>query len=333
MKPYLLDQCPGCGHGEILAAFPGGPASDNSLGRLLKRADAPALPGFNLAAHARSEWSVCGHCALMFARSRPQADGLEAWYPPLFQLSEERGYNTAPLPQTYIDGKRRGAEKLFQDFDALGLFAGATSLIHFRTGPGHFLDIVRRKYPALEVYGLEYFEHPAAFAQSLVGSNRVARISAPEPVSPFPVQRFDLIIANHFLTHAHEPRKFLGYLRGLLSDTGTLVLYNELDHDLSFASMTAYPRGLNFFHKQLYTRSSLNAFVRSCGFAPEEISKPKNGKPSKYITLRCTPADPAPAPASEPEHALRLLRTWRRKHRLYRALRWVIDPVRRLISR
>jgi SAM-dependent methyltransferase len=331
-QPILLDHCPGCGHGDILPALRAGSASDNSLGRLLKgtRLD---LPGFNLAANARSEWSVCSHCALMFARRRPSPEGLARWYPPLFQLSEERGYNTAPLPEAYLAGKLKSAESLFSLIDSHGVLAGAKSLIHFRTGPGHLLELVRRNYPGIDVYGLEYFEHPAAYAQSLVGKDRVAQISVPEPQHPFPVAKFDVVVANHFLTHAHEPRKFVDYLRSILSEQGTLVIYNELDHDRSLRSMTAYPRGLNFFHKQLFTRPSLMAFMKSCGFDPQDISVSKSGRPSKYITLLCKPATPVPQSAGRPEQAVRLLQGWFRMHRFYQKLRFAIDPARRLLSR
>lgn len=316
-----------------MPALNGTRQSDNSLGRLLKSNGSPSFPHFDLAVHARSQWSVCGHCALLFARRRPAAEGLADWYPKLFQLSEERGYNTAPLPQAYLEGKRQSAEKLLRQIEARGVLASAKSLIHFRTGPGHLLDIVRKKYPGMEVYGLEYFEHPAAYAQGLVGEGRIARIATPEPEHPFPVRKFDVIIANHFLTHAHEPRKFLTYLRSILSEQGTLVVYNELDHDRSLRSMTAYPRGLNFFHKQLFTRPSLIAFVKSCGFDPQDVSISAGGRPSKYITLVCKPAAAVPQSSGEPEQASRLLQSWFRKHQLYRSLRFIIDPARRLFAR
>jgi SAM-dependent methyltransferase len=331
-QPILLDHCPACNHDGIIEALPQAMTSDNSLGRLLKNGAKLALPGFDLAAHRRSRWSVCSHCALIFARSRPSPEGLSLWYPPLFQLSEERGYNTAPLPQAYLAGKRQSAEKLFRQIDAQGVLAQAKSLIHFRTGPGHFLDMVRKKYSQIEVYGLEYFEHPAAYAKELVGEDRVAQISTPEPEHPFPVQKFDVIVANHFLTHAHEPRKFLDYLRSILSEQGTLIVYNELDHDRSLRSMTAYPRGLNFFHKQLFTRPSLLAFLKSCGFEPQDISAAALGRPSKYITLFCKPAAAKQPQRGEPGKAAKLLRSWFRKHRLYRSFRFVIDPARRLFS-
>jgi SAM-dependent methyltransferase len=327
----LLEACPACGHGELLRAFPDTLASDNSLGRLAGKRGVPEFPGFDVREHLLSLWSVCGHCALMFARRRPSSARLAEWYPPLFQLSEERGYNTAPLPESYLRGKREGAEKLHRLLGRHGVFAGAKSLIHFRTGPGHLLDAVKRGHPEIDVYGLEYFEHPANHAKTLVGADKVKRIAEPEPANPFPLNRFDVIIANHFLTHAHEPVAFLRYLRGLLSETGKLVIYNELDHALSFRSMTAYPRGLNFFHKQLFTRASLDAFVRAQGLEPVEIDTAPDGKRPKYIMLLCSPANATSVASGDAKAALSLIRSWRQNHRLYRTLRFVIEPVRRAL--
>jgi SAM-dependent methyltransferase len=292
-----LTSCPGCSHDRLIPALPGSGRSDNSLGRLLGRPLPIDINGFDLAAHAKSAWSVCGNCGLMFAANRPDAQGLESWYPPLFQLSEERGYNTWPLPPNYI---------------------------------GHFLESVRRAYPHLDAYGLEYFEHPARYAKQLMGESRVAQISTPEPKHPFPVKRFDVIVANHFLTHAHEPKAFLAYLRSILSDTGTLVITNELDHALSFKSLTAYPRGLNFFHKQLFTRATLIPFLASCGFSSIDISEAP-GKTPKYIMLLCRKAAEVPQAPQDSKPPLALIRGWRWKHRAYRTFRFAIDPARRLL--
>jgi SAM-dependent methyltransferase len=325
-----LTSCPGCSHDRLIPALPGSGRSDNSLGRLLGRPLPIDINGFDLAAHAKSAWSVCGNCGLMFAANRPDAQGLESWYPPLFQLSEERGYNTWPLPPNYIEGKRRAAAQLFERLNKTGIFEGAKTLIHFRTGPGHFLESVRRAYPHLDAYGLEYFEHPARHAKQLMGESRVAQISTPEPKHPFPVKRFDVIVANHFLTHAHEPKAFLAYLRSILSDTGTLVITNELDHALSFKSLTAYPRGLNFFHKQLFTRATLIPFLASCGFSSIDISEAP-GKTPKYIMLLCRKAAEVPQAPQDSKPPLALIRGWRWKHRAYRTFRFAIDPARRLL--
>lgn len=328
-----LGACPCCGHGELRAILPAKLASDNSLGRLLGKDLGPALSGFDLRANAKSDWSVCEYCALIFARNRPSSAKLADWYPILFQISEERNYNTAQLPTAYIENKKRGAEKLFQQLDAHGIFAGARSLIQFRTGPGHFLDIARQSYPHLDVYGLEYFEHPAKYAAQLLGSDRIARISLPEPTHPFDAGPFDVVVANHFLTHAHEPRKFLEYLKSILSDKGTLVLMNELDHARSLKSMTAYSRGLNFFHKQLFTRDTLRSFIRSCGLTATDISVDRKGKKAKEVMLLCRKGPPEAPQRGRPSDAAALFRSWRLKNRFYMKLRFVIDPIRSATKR
>jgi SAM-dependent methyltransferase len=328
---HHLQNCPACNHTGVQAVFPG-LTGDNTLARLLNEPLPFALPGFDLAAHATSDWHACKNCALLFARNRPDATGLDQWYPKLFQYSEERNYNIAPLPQAYLDGKARSAQKFFAEIESHGVFAKAKSLIHFRTGPGHFLAEAKKAHPGLDIYGLEYFEHPAAYARTLVGGDNIEVIALPEPKHGFARETFDVVVANHFLTHAHDPGALMTYFRQILSEDGTLVLYNELDHDLSLKSMTAYARGLNFFHKQLFSRQTLLPFVESCGFAVTDISTRKNGKLPKYVTLLCRKAAAKPMQKSDHAAALKLLQSWRRKHIFYKFGKPVIDPIRRLVA-
>jgi SAM-dependent methyltransferase len=328
---HSLIKCPACDHSEMHSVF-SGHAPDNSLARLAKKPLPFLLPGFDVIAHAVSDWHVCRHCALLFAKNRPDVKGTSNWYPQLFQHSEERSYNTPELPLAYVEGKARSSKEFLNFLGQHDLFKHAKSLIQFRTGPGHLLSEAEKQYPGLDVYGLEYFEHPAAYARTLVGKEKIAVIDVPEPKHPFALRTFDVIIANHFLTHAHDPRALMTYFRSILSDAGTLVIYNELDHDLSLKSMTAYARGLNFFHKQLFTRKTLIGFVQACGFAVEEIIAAGPAKKRKYITLLCRKAEPHAIPKGNPAEAAKLLQSWRRKHRFYKFAKPLIDPVRKLMA-
>lgn len=328
---HSLSNCPACDSTNLQLVFSTW-TGDNTLARLVDKPLPFALPGFDLPAHATSAWHICRHCALLFARNRPDAAGLAQWYPQLFQYSEERSYNTATLPQSYLDGKAKAARALLADIEPYGVFTNAKSLVQFRTGPGHFLAEAKANHPGLDVYGLEYFEHPAAYARTLVGDDRIEIISLPEPRPRFARKTFAVVVANHFLTHAHDPKVLMANFRDILSDDGTLVLYNELDHDLSLKSMTAYARGLNFFHKQLFSRATLLPFVESCGFAVKDISVRKNGKLPKYVTLLCQKAASKPMPKGDATAALKLLQSWRRKHTLYRFGKPVIDSIRKLVA-
>jgi SAM-dependent methyltransferase len=314
------------------AAFPGEPF-DNTVARLIGKPLPIELPGFDLEAHATSNWSVCMHCALMFAANRPDLDKLPNWYPQLFEYSEERNYNTEVIPDSYLAGKAKAAKTLFADMQANHVLNGSARLIHFRCGPGHLLKYASDARLGLDVFGLEYFEHPANHAKQLVGDDRIAIIDVPDPVQPFGNRRFEVIVSNHFLTHAHNPAKLLRYYHQLLAEDGKLVIYNEQDHDLSLKSMTAYGRGINFFHNQLFTADTLSRFLLAHGFKSRVISTAKPGKKQKYATLLCTKVVAEPMRRGKPERALALLRSWRRKHRLYQATRPVVDPVRKLLRR
>lgn len=328
---HSLTNCPACDHSQMTAVFPR-QNPDNSLARLVDKPLPFPLPGFDLTKHAISDWHVCNACALLFAKNRPKAEGLALWYPQLFEYSEERGYNTAVLSNLYVEGKAKAAKALFKIFDSHNLFKSSKSVLHFRTGPGHLLAEAKKHYPDLDVYGLEYFEHPAAYARTLVGDDNIAEINLPEPKHPFAIKNFDIVISNHFLTHAHDPRALMTYFRNILSDAGTLVIYNELDHDLSLKSMTAYARGLNFFHKQLFTRKTLIGFVQASGFSVEDISTEIKGKKPKYITLLCRKATAIPMQKGDALQASKLLRSWRNKHAFYKFGKPLIDPIRKLVA-
>jgi SAM-dependent methyltransferase len=82
---------------------------------------------------------------------------------------------------------------------------------------------------------------------------------------------FDLIVANHLLTHAVHPREALATIRQRLAPGGHLYLYNEPDEGDFLDSGKSIFNTLNAFHLQTFDGASLARALQSAGFEPVYI--------------------------------------------------------------
>jgi hypothetical protein len=136
-------------------------------------------------------------------------------------------------------------------------------VLELRTRVGSISDALHRLFRA-EVQILTLFE-----TQQFV-IEEVYRIPTKIPIDydrfqiPFDGP-FDLIVANHMLTHAVRPREFLATLAGHLAPGGHLYLYNEMNEDeylVEGKSMFNF----NPFHMQAFSRRSLQRALAANGF-------------------------------------------------------------------
>ena len=77
---------------------------------------------------------------------------------------------------------------------------------------------------------------------------------------------FDLIIANHMLTHVVRPRQFLDSVRRRLRPGGHLYLYNEPDDAGYLLEGKSMFGVLNAFHLQAFDGPSLTRALAANGF-------------------------------------------------------------------
>lgn len=317
VHPIILNRCPTCGGGDFARVFRSEGVRHNSLARL-DAAEAPqgVERGF-YSDFDNPRWTVCKACGLAFAGVRPSNDGLEDWYLPLFKVCEERGYDTLPLPEDYVAGKRETHDRLHGILDGAGLIPSGARLLHVRCATGGLLELARDRNGA-DVWGLDFFSSCAAYANLRLGEDRVAQMIAPEPENPFPQKVFDVIVANHMVTHSHDPAALIGHFREWLADDGVLVVYNEPDHALTLNSATAYPRGLNFFHKQLFTEATFIASMRAWGFEPTrvEVAGADAKKFQKNMMFACRKSASVAPPPGDWRGIAGALRGWSRKRRL-----------------
>jgi SAM-dependent methyltransferase len=82
---------------------------------------------------------------------------------------------------------------------------------------------------------------------------------------------FDLVVANHLLTHAVHPQKTLATIRQRLGPGGHLYLYNEPDERDFLENGKSMFNTLNAFHLQTFDSASLARALQSAGFEPVYI--------------------------------------------------------------
>lgn len=332
----LLNRCPCCGGHELLAPLPPDAPYDNGLeswvrsGRIKRFGDYPASD------FARVEWRVCGHCALIFCLKRPALANSESWYGELFRAVERREYAVSPLPEIYLTNQQSFAREFVGLLKAHNVLDGVKSALHLRCNAGYILNGVRSVAPGCEVYGIEYFDAPAEHARAMLGADAVSVIRMPEPRNPFARRTFDLILAEHFMIHAHDPAGFLDYLAELLNSGGKLVVFNEQDHGKTLQSGIHYRRGINFFHKQLFTRDTLQGFLQSRGFGVVELPHPAGRKwavSNNSVLFVCRRGQAVPMPAGDVAGAMSLMRNWWTQHRRRTRFGWFTAPLSRLKHR
>jgi SAM-dependent methyltransferase len=318
-----LKQCPACKSTALAPAFASESPAHNSLSRLGNDLPPGIDPAF-LKAFNKIHWSICKDCGLIFAGLRPAGAGNSAWYLPLFKHSEERGYDSFPLPEKYVSSKAKSNARLYEIIAAKGLIPQGARLIQVRCATGELLRLAKQHLDA-DVWGLDFFSSCVAHANAILGETRVAQMTEPEPHNPFPQKKFDVIIANHMITHAHEPESLLGRFREWLSDDGVLIVYNEPDHQLTLKSFKAYPRGINFFHKQLFTEATFISSMRCWGFEPERIRVPGDDarKFEKNMMFVCRKQKPIKAAKGDWKQGARLLRGWETRRRIAKFLRLI----------
>jgi SAM-dependent methyltransferase len=77
---------------------------------------------------------------------------------------------------------------------------------------------------------------------------------------------FDLVVANHLMTHSVRPAEFLAEVRRHLSPGGHLYLYNEMDDGEFLSRGKSMFNSFNAFHFQTFDAPSLVRMLASQGF-------------------------------------------------------------------
>jgi SAM-dependent methyltransferase len=119
------------------------------------------------------------------------------------------------------------------------------------------------------------FESQRLIVEELYGIECSDLIDYDQFTIPF-TGTFDLIVANHMLTHIVRLDRFFNEVRAHLRPGGHLYLYNELEEAFVFESGKSIVNSLNPVHLQTFDRASLMRLLKVNGFEVTFIKR-RNG--------------------------------------------------------
>lgn len=262
---HSLTECPACECAELTAVD-----MPNDLKYLPPDQITPTLI-------LDSSFALCPTCGLLFARNRESLEEMQEYYS-LFAKLEKKEYAVYPPPREFVEVQSRFAETVTGWLDRAGVLKPEMRVLNLRCECGAILARLRDHYGMTHLYGLDHFESNCQYARDDFGLPNVDLLDPAVTRIPFADTKYELILANHQVTHALRPMELLDELRGLLAPDGVLVLFNEVDHAHLLQSGPAYGRGVINFHKQLLTRGSLENMCALAGLDPQFIWRDDAGQ-------------------------------------------------------
>jgi SAM-dependent methyltransferase len=147
-------------------------------------------------------------------------------------------------------------------------------VLEVRSRAGTIVQGLRRYYGAT-VAVMPIFESQRLIVEELYGIQCSDLIDYDQFTIPFE-GTFDLIVANHLLTHIVRLDRFFSEVRAHLRPGGHLYLYNEIDEAFVFESGKSIVNTLNPVHLQSFDRASLMRLLKANGFEVTFIKR-RNG--------------------------------------------------------
>jgi SAM-dependent methyltransferase len=257
------------------------------------------------AASTRADYALCHRCGVVFARRRPvgerfrflvehfeetigrvsadasrgtkvlgsrrltadESDQLRARaVQPMFVSEVPRPKNRQHLPQLLRDRLAVAAH-----VEIIGSLVRLQNprVLEIRPRFGAIGGALRRLYGG-ETCALPLFEVQQLLVREVYGSSADHLLDYDAFSIPYS-GCFDLIVANHLVTHAVRPQEALATIRQRLAPGGHLYLYNEPDERDFLESGKSIFNTLNAFHLQTFDGASLARALQSAGFEPVYI--------------------------------------------------------------
>jgi SAM-dependent methyltransferase len=254
------------------------------------------------AAATRADYSLCHRCGVVFARRRALGPRfrflVEHFEETIGRVPADQSRGTKVLGSrrlTEEDGRQlraRAAQPMFVSEvprpknrqhlpqllrDRLAVAAhveilgslvklNAPRVLEIRPRFGAIGGALRRLYGG-ETFALPLFEAQQLLVREVYGTCAEHLLDYDAFSIPYS-GCFDLIIANHLLTHAVHPREVLATIRQRLAPGGHLYLYNEPDESDFLDGGKSIFNTLNAFHLQTFDAASLARALQSAGFEP-----------------------------------------------------------------
>jgi len=177
----------------------------------------------------------------------------------------------------------------------------APRVLELRPRCGSIGAALKRVWNA-EVYGLPLFESQQLLNREAYGHTVDHLLDYDHFSIPYP-GAFDLVVANHMITHAVRPRDFLDLVRARLAPGGHLYLYNEPDDAEFLEQGQSMINTLNPFHLQAFDRDSL---LRGLGAAGFETTFVTHERGNLVVVARPAERDHVFTPMSDEQQSRRL---------------------------
>jgi SAM-dependent methyltransferase len=156
-------------------------------------------------------------------------------------------------------------------------------VLEIRSRAGTIVQGLQRHYGAT-VAVMPLFESQRLIVEELYGIECSDLLDYDQFTIPFEGS-FDLVAANHMLTHVVRLDRFFNELRAHLRPGGHVYFYHELDDAFVFASGKSIVNSLNAVHLQAFDRASLMRLLAANGF---EVTFIKRRKGSLLCIARFT---------------------------------------------
>jgi SAM-dependent methyltransferase len=287
-----LTACSVCGHGAFTPVC--------EFNRFLL---SEAVPD---AAAMRADYALCHRCGVVFARRRPVGERfrflVEHFEETIGRVSADDQRGTKVLGSRRLTGednerlRARAAQPMFVSEvprqkqrqhlpqlrrDRLAVAAHVEILgslltldrprvLEIRPRFGAIGGALRRLYGG-DTFALPLFEAQQLLVREVYGACAEHLLDYDAFSIPY-AGCFDLVVANHLLTHAVHPRDALATIRQRLAPGGHLYLYNEPDEGDFLDSGKSIFNTLNAFHLQTFDSAALSRALQSAGFAPVYIA-------------------------------------------------------------
>jgi len=185
---------------------------------------------------------------------------------PIFVSEVPRPKNRRHLPQLLRDRLAVAAH-----VEILGslLTLQQPRVLEIRPRFGAIGGALRRTYGG-ETFALPLFEAQQLLVREVYGTCAEHLLDYDAFSIPY-AGAFDLVVANHLLTHAVHPQRTLTTIRERLAPGGHLYLYNEPDEADFLESGKSIFNTLNAFHLQTFDAASLARALQAAGFEPVYI--------------------------------------------------------------